>query len=338
MTTGDRSDGRPEAVTSEPVGRESEVRAPLVVVGPTASGKSELAVALAVAEIERGRPTEIVSVDAMAVYRDMDIGTAAPSADDRRGVPHHMVGVADPSEDYTVSRFQRECRAAIDGIESRGATPLLVGGTGLYVQAVVDDLRIPGQYPEVRAELEATPEAQTPAMWARLRDLDPAAATKMEPTNRRRIVRALEVCLGSGQPFSSFGPGIDAFPPTRFRLVGLETDRAAMDERIDRRYDQQMAAGFLEEVRGLLDRPAGLSRTARQALGYRELIAHLAGEWTLDEALDEARRRTRRFARRQQRWFRRDPRIRWVDIDRHRSPSDLSVVDEVRNRWFESSE
>lgn len=314
---------------------EGRNRPPLVIVGPTASGKSALAVELAASEIERGHPVEIVSADAMAVYREMDIGTDAPTAEERRGVPHHMIGVADPSEDYTVSRFQAECLGAIDQIEARGATPLLVGGTGLYVQAVVDDLRIPGQYPAVRAELEATPESETPTMWARLRDLDPDAAAKMEPTNRRRIIRALEVCLGSGQPFSSFGPGIDAFPPTRFCLVGLEADRAAMDERIDRRYEQQMAAGFLDEVRRLLDRPAGLSRTARQALGYRELIAHLSGECTLDDALEEARRRTRRFARRQQRWFRRDPRIHWVDVDRERSLSEPSVLDEVRNRWGE---
>ncbi len=308
-------------------------RAPLALIGPTASGKSSLALELARRSIDGGMPVEIVSVDAMAVYAEMSIGTAAPTVEEQRGVPHHLIAVADPSEDYTVSRFQAECRAAIDDIESRGATPLLVGGTGLYVQAVVDDLQIPGQYPDVRAEIDARPDSHTLTMWAQLRDLDPVAAGRMEPNNRRRIARALEVCVGSGRPFSSFGPGMDAFPPTRFRMVGLRIDRDFMDARIDQRYEQQMAAGFLDEVRTLLDRPGGLSRTARQALGYRELIAHLNGERSLDEALDEARRRTRRFARRQQRWFGRDPRIHWIDIDRDRPASDPSVLDEVERHW-----
>ncbi len=310
-------------------------RPPLALIGPTASGKSALALELATRSIADGRPVEIVSVDAMAVYAEMSIGTAAPSTEERRGVPHHLIAVADPSEDYTVSRFQLECQAAIADIEARGATPLLVGGTGLYVQSVVDDLRIPGQFPEVRAALDARPDRDTLTMWAELRDLDPVAAARMEPTNRRRIVRALEVCLGSGQPFSSFGPGMDAFPPTRFCLVGLRIERDVMDARIDQRYEQQMADGFLEEVRALLARPEGLSRTARQALGYRELIAHLDGECTLDEALDEARRRTRRFARRQQRWFGRDPRIHWVDIDGDRRAVEPAVIDEVEGHWHD---
>ena len=313
-------------------------RRPLVVIGPTASGKSALAVELAARSIEAGTPVEIVSVDAMAVYREMDIGTAAPTEEERRGVPHHLIGVADPSEDYTVSRFQRECQTAIADIENRGAVPLLVGGTGLYVQAVVDDLNIPGQFPEIRAELSARPESDTLAMWAELRDLDPVASAKMQPNNRRRVERALEVCLGAGAPFSSFGPGMDAFPDTRFSIVGLRIDRTFMDDRIDRRYEQQMADGFLDEVRALLDRPAGLSRNARQALGYRELIAHLAGELTLDEALDEARRRTRRFARRQQRWFGRDTRIHWVEVNADRPASAEELVVEVQNRWGEAVE
>lgn len=306
---------------------------PLVIIGPTASGKSSLAIEVAVRSIDEGTPVEIVSVDAMAVYREMEIGTAAPSVDERRGIPHHLIGVADPSEDYTVSRFQSECQAAIADIEARGAVPLLVGGTGLYVQAVVDDLDIPGQFPEVRAELEGRPESDTLKMWAQLRDLDPVAAAKMEPNNRRRIVRALEVCLGSGEPFSSFGPGMDAFPPSRFQVIGLKIDRTFMDARIDLRYEQQMAEGFLVEVQRLLDRPDGLSRNARQGLGYRELIAHIEGTLTLDDALDEARRRTRRFARRQQRWFGRDTRIHWIPIDADHAASTEAVVAEVENRW-----
>lgn len=327
----------PGAVATGSDGQEPGVRAPLVLIGPTASGKSSLAVELAVRSTEAGRPVEIVSVDAMAVYSEMDIGTAAPTVPERRGIPHHLIGVADPSEDYTVSRFQRECQAVVGDIEDRGAVPLLVGGTGLYVQAVVDDLDIPGQFPVIRAELDERPDTDTIAMWAELRDLDPVAAAKMEPNNRRRVVRALEVCLGSGQPFSSFGPGIDAFPETRFRIVGLQIDRTFMDARIDARYEQQMANGFLDEVQHLLNRPAGLSRTARQALGYRELIAHLGGEMTLAEALDEARRRTRRFARRQQRWFGRDPRIRWVRVDAGRPASTEAVIAEAQDGWSSAS-
>lgn len=321
-------------MTVEPEGREDGggLR-PLVVVGPTASGKSALAVELAVQAAADGIAVEIVSVDAMAVYSDMEIGTAAPTEAERRGIPHHLIAVADPGDDYTVSQFQAACRAVIADIEQRGAMPLLVGGTGLYVQAIVDDLNIPGQFSDVRAELEARPQHDTLTMWAELRELDPVAAAKMEPTNRRRIVRALEVCLGSGQPFSSFGPGIDAFPPTRFEVVGLHIDRDVMDQRIDERYDQQMAAGFLAEVQRLLERPGGLARTARQALGYRELIAHVYGECSLDEALDEAKRRTRRFARRQQRWFARDPRIHWVEVGPDRPATSAAVVSEVKKRW-----
>ena len=276
---------------------------PLVIVGPTASGKSSLAVELAL----RFPPSEIVSADAMAVYRGMDIGTAKPTEAERCGLPHHLIDVVDPTEDYTVARFGQEVDEALAGIEARAARAIVVGGTGLYVRAVVDEFTMPGQYPDVRIELEAEPS--TTALFDRLRELDPAAAAKMLPTNRRRIVRALEVTVGSGRPFSSFGPGVDHYGPTRFRLAGLEIDREEMDRRIDARYDAQLADGFLDEVAGLLDR--GLSRTAGQALGYRELAAHLRGELALDEAVDEACRRTRKFARRQQRWFRRDPRITW---------------------------
>jgi len=278
-------------------------RAPLVIVGPTASGKSDLAMGLA-----RRRPgTEIVSADAMAVYRGMDVGTAKPKVEERAGVPHHLIDVADPTEDYTVARFADEAARVVAEVEGRGGRVIVVGGTGLYVRALVDEFAVPPRYPALRAELEADPD--TAGLLDRLRRADPGAAAKILPTNRRRIVRALEVCLGSGLPFSSFGPGVDHYGPTRFRLAGLEIDREIMDRRIDTRYDRQLADGFLDEVRALVN--GGWSRTASQALGYRELAAHIRGEATLEEAVDEARRRTRRFARRQQRWFRRDPRITW---------------------------
>jgi tRNA dimethylallyltransferase len=217
-----------------------------------------------------------------------------------------------------VSRYQADCLAALADIEARGRRALLVGGTGLYLRAVTDDLEIPGQYPDERAALDVEPD--TLDLHRRLQELDPVAAGRMEPTNRRRVVRALEVTLGSGRPFSSFGPGLEQYPPSPFPLVALELDRSVLDERIALRYRQQMAEGFLEEVRTLLARPAGLSRTARQALGYAELLDHLERGTPLDEVLETAVVRTRRFARRQQRWFQRDPRIERLAVTDHQRP------------------
>ena len=281
----------------------------VALVGVTASGKSAAALALA-----RRDPTiEIVSVDSMQVYRGMDVGTAKPTLEERAAVPHHMIDVADPWEDYTVARFAREARRAITAVDARGHRALLVGGTGLYLRSVVDDLDVPGRYPKARAEIEA--ETDTAALHRRLADLDPVAAGRMEPTNRRRVVRALEVTVGSGRPFSSYGPGLEVYPASRFHLVGVALAHDVVADRIGARYRRQMADGFLDETRRLLAGPRGLSRTARQALGYRELIAHLEGDLGLGEALELAIRRTRRFARRQASWFRRDPRIRWLSGD-----------------------
>lgn len=246
----------------------------------------------------------------MQVYRGMDVGTAKPTPAEQAEVRHHLVDLADPWEEFTVTRFQQAFRRAVADIDARGRRAVLVGGTGLYLRAAVDDLTIPGRYPSVRDELEAEPD--TVALHARLQGLDPAAAAKMAPTNRRRIVRALEVTLGSGAPFSSYGPGLDAYPPSRFRLVGVELPAEVVAARIAARYQAQLAAGFVEEVRRLAADPRGLSRTARQALGYRELLAHVEEGVPLDEAVDLAVRRTRRFARRQRAWFRRDPRIEWL--------------------------
>ena len=299
---------------------------PLVIVGPTASGKSTLALSLA----KRHGHAHLVSADSMSVYEGMDIGTAKATKADREAVPHHLVDVVLPSDEFTVSQFRERVFAILETIEELGDIPIMVGGTGLYVQAVVDNFTMPPQFPDIARELDAEPD--TGALWDRLHQLDPTAAAKMEPTNRRRIVRALEVCLGSGRLFSSFGPGVDAYPPTRFALAGLEIARDQMDANIASRYAQQMKDGFLEEVAALHVAAAPMSRTARQALGYRELLAHLDGECTLDEALEEAKKRTRRFARRQQRWFRRDPRIRWFDA----GADDL--LDQVENWWGDLSD
>lgn len=296
--------------------------APLAVVGPTASGKTALALALA----RRHGAADILSADAMAVYRHMSIGTAKPGAEEMAEVPHHGIDLYEPWEEGTVADYQRHATTVLADIEARGRTPIIVGGTGLYVRAVVDDFAVPAQFPEARAELEVRAvDEGTEALWQQLARLDPEASTKMLPTNRRRIIRALEVTIGSGRRFSSYGPGVDHYPPTRFRMAGLAIDREVMDERIDARYDHQMAEGLVAEVAAVVD--MGLSKTAAQALGYKELIGYLEGSATLDEALDEAKRRTRKFARRQQRWFRRDPRIEWFDA---LAPD---LVDRV-DRWW----
>jgi tRNA dimethylallyltransferase len=304
---------------------------PVALVGVTASGKSAAALLVA----RRDPTVEIVSVDSMQVYRGMDVGTAKPTPAERAEVPHHLIDVADAWEDFTVARFAQLARPAIEAVGARGHRALLVGGTGLYLRSVVDDLDVPGRYPETRASLEADPD--TAALHRRLAGLDPVAAGRMEPSNRRRVVRALEVTLGSGRPFSSYGPGLEAYPPSRVHLVGLALDHDEVAGRIAARYERQMAAGFLDEVRRLAAEPRGLSRTARQALGYRELLDHLAGETSLDEAVALAVRRTRRFARRQASWFRRDPRITWLPGDEPERVATLladefSVADRVGRR------
>jgi tRNA dimethylallyltransferase len=302
----------------------------LAIVGPTASGKSALALAVA---CERD-DVEIVSLDSMQVYRGMDIGTAKPRAEERAAVPHHLIDVADPSEDWSVRRTQTQVRDALDGIEARGNRALLVGGTGLYVHAVVDDLAIPGDDPGRRAELEA--QTATPdGLVAAYRDLtanDPAAAARIEPNNRRRIVRALEVIAATGRPFSSFGPGVDQFgePQLPVRLVGIWLPRAELARRIAQRVDTMFASGLVDEVRALEAQPAGMSRGAMQAIGYREVFDLLHGEIATErEAANQIAHRTRRFARRQRMWFRRDPRITWLGCDRE--PERLAPA--VRALW-----
>lgn len=292
----------------------------IALVGPTASGKSALAHAAALAAGD----VELVTVDAMQVYRDMDIGTAKPNAAAQAEVRHHLLDVADPDEDFSLARFLVAARAAMADIAGRGHRSLLVGGTGLYVRALVDDLDVPGVHPEVRRALEAEPD--TTALHARLTRLDPVAAARMEPTNRRRIVRALEVTVGSGRPFSSFGHGLEVHPPSPVRQVGLRVEAGVLDRRIAERVDVMLATGFVDEVALLADRPGGPSRTARQAIGYAEVLDHLEGRCSLEEAAAETVRRTRRLARRQVRWFRRDPRIRWVDTTGNPLPDPAVVL------------
>lgn len=283
----------------------------VAIVGPTASGKSAVAMAVA----ERLGDVELVSVDSMQVYRRMDVGTAKPTADERARVRHHLVDLVDPDVEFTVAEFQRAYHAVLDDLAHRGRRALLVGGTGLYHRAVIDGLDLPGEWPELRRRWESEADRVGDAeLHARLAELDPPAAARMEPTNRRRIVRALEVIEGSGRPFSSFGPGLDTYPPTDVAQVGLRWDRVVLAERITRRVHDMVAAGLVAEVEAILS-ARGFSQTSGQALGYKEIVAHLRGQVGLDEAVEQIVVRTRQFAVRQLRWFQRDPRVAWVDVE-----------------------
>ena len=298
----------------------------VALVGVTASGKSEAALELA---IRRG-DCELVSVDSMCVYRGMDIGTSKPDAAARAAVPHHLLDLVDPDEEFTLTQFQRAARLALADIERRGRHAVLVGGTGLYLRSVVDDLAIPGRFPDVAAGLEAELDegrAGPEDLHARLAELDPVAAGRMAPTNRRRVVRALEVTIGTGQPFSAFGPGLEAYPDTGISQVGIALEPGEVDRRVAARFDAMVESGLVEEVRSLLARPGGLSRTARQALGYREILCHLEQGAPLDDCLVEAVQRTRQFARRQASWFRRDPRITWAGSGREAQSLVTDVLD-----------
>lgn len=278
----------------------------LALVGPTAAGKSRLAL-----EAAEHLDAEIVAVDAFTVYSRMDVGTAKPSPADRRRIPHHMVDVLDPAEECTVQWFQGAARAAIDEVRQRGRVPLLVGGSGLYFRAVVDPLEFPPTDPGVRAEVEAEYAGEPEAAHAALAAVDPDAAARIDPANLRRTVRALEVVRLTGERFSGWRQAWDEFRSiyADLQVVGLEVDRGSLEAAIAQRVEAMLAGGLAEECRELVQRP--LSSTARQAIGYAETLAHLAGELTLDETAERIRARTRRYAVRQQRWFAADPRVHW---------------------------
>jgi tRNA dimethylallyltransferase len=267
---------------------------------------------MAVAEQVGG--TELISIDSMQVYRGMDIGTAKPTPEDRARVPHHLLDLVDPDCDHTVAEFQREYRRVVGDLAGRGRRGILVGGTGLYHRTAIDELDLPGEWPDIRDRLIVEADRLGPeVLHARLAAIDPEAAARMESTNTRRVVRALEVWEGSGRRFSSYGPGLDAYPPSPIVQLGLRWDRAVLAARIRRRVETMMAQGLLDEVIRLRDR--GLSRTAAQALGYKELLAHLDGAQSLDATVELIVVRTRQYAVRQLRWFQRDPRVRWIDIE-----------------------
>ena len=281
----------------------------VVVVGPTASGKSDLAIALA----QRFDAAEVVNADSMQLYRGMDVGTAKVPPDERGGVTHHLLDVLDVTDPGSVAEFQRLARATIADCQSRGVTPIVVGGSALYVRAVVDPLEFPGTDAEVRARWTAELERRgSPALHAVLAERDPEAAEQILPSNGRRIVRALEVGELTGEPFVATMPGHESVYPG-LRMIGLDVPRDVLDDRLERRVELMWESGFVDEVKGLNGLDDG--PTASRALGYQQILAHLRGEMSEDEARAATVSGTRKFARRQDRLFRKDPRIHWLPFD-----------------------
>ncbi|UAJ81570.1 tRNA (adenosine(37)-N6)-dimethylallyltransferase MiaA [Leifsonia sp. ZF2019] len=293
----------------------------VAIVGATGTGKTDLSLALAERLRARGQAAEVVNADAMQLYRGMDIGTAKIPASEWRGVPHHLFDVLDVTEEATVARYQPEARAAVDDILARGAVPILVGGSGLYVSSVVFDFRFPGTDPELRARLETELAAQGPGMLhRRLAAVDPVAAARIGSTNGRRIVRALEVAELTGEPVSGTLPETPV-PWRPVTLLGLAAPRDELVTRLDARVERMWADGLLDEVRGLI--PRGIERgiTAGRAIGYAQALAELRGELTTAEAIGRTQQLTRRYARRQVSWFKRYPDLHWLAYD------DPAIVD-----------
>jgi tRNA dimethylallyltransferase len=281
---------------------------PLAVVGPTATGKSALAIALAE---ELGG--EVVNADAMQLYRGMDIGTAKVTTDERRGVPHHLFDVLDVTETASVAAYQRDARATVERLLSENRVPILVGGSGLYVRAVLDELDFPGTDPAIRVRLEQElSERSADRLHERLATLDPAAAAAILPSNGRRIVRALEVIELTGRPFSATMPRPG---PARYDTlqVGLDLGTEELDRRVDLRVTRMFGQGLVDEVRTLEKEGLRIGRTASRALGYQQVLDQLDADEDMAVAAAETARATRRFVRRQRSWFRRDQRIRWLD-------------------------
>ena len=312
--------------------RTPPARAPLIaIVGPTAVGKTEFAIALA--EAVDG---EVVSADSRQIYRHMDIGTAKPTPAQRARVPHHLLDVVDPDQPLTLAQYQRLAYEAITAIHRRGRVPLLVGGTGLYVRAVLEGLRIPEvpPNPELRARLEEEARREgAETLHARLRALDPTAAARIDPRNVRRVIRALEVCLIAGRPISELQRAEP--PPYRILRLGLTRPRPELYARIDARVEAMIEAGLVEEVRSLLARGYRPDLPAMTGLGYRQICQYLAGKLTLEEAIREIKRKTRRFVHHQRTWFRPDdPRIRWYDLSQ--TPPEAIITEVLR--WLATTE
>ena len=280
----------------------------IVICGATATGKSDIAI-----EIAQELGAEIINADSMQLYRGMDIGTAKLTVEERKGIPHHLLDVLDVSEDSTVAWYQEQARAAITEIHGRGKDAVIVGGTGLYIKAILDDLNFPDTDPEVRAKLEAElAEFGAAALFTRLEELDPAAALAIDRANSRRVIRALEVIEITGLPFTANLPREDSSRYPNALQFGLVMDREHLRERIDQRVDRMWDAGFVDEVDRLISQGIGNGSTAQRALGYAQIIAMRSGTMTEEEAKEDTKRASRQYARRQETWFSRDARIQWV--------------------------
>jgi len=280
----------------------------IVICGATATGKSDIAI-----EVAQEIGAEIINADSMQLYRGMDIGTAKLTVEERKGIPHHLLDVLDVSEDSTVAWYQEKARAAITEIHGRGKDAVIVGGTGLYVKAILDDLNFPDTDPEVRAKLETElAEFGAAALFTRLEELDPAAALAIDRANTRRVIRALEVIEITGMPFTANLPREDSSRYPDALQFGLVMDREHLRERIDQRVDRMWDAGFVDEVDRLIIQGIGNGSTAQRALGYAQIIAMRSGTMTEVEAKEDTKRASRQYARRQETWFSRDARIQWV--------------------------
>ena len=280
----------------------------VVLAGATATGKSSLSV-----ELAQAIDAEIINADSMQVYRGMDIGTAKITLEERQGISHHMLDVLDVNQDSNVAWYQSGAREVIDEIHSRGKSVVMVGGTGLYIKAVIDELNFPDTDPMVRHTLNKEAEdLGIDAMFARLEKLDPAAAIAIDRANLRRIIRALEVIEITGKPFTANLPREESIRYPDARQFGLVMDRKLLSERIDQRVNTMFENGFVEEVQKLMSSGLLEGRTAQRALGYSQIVSHLQGETSLDAAVEETKRATRQYARRQETWFSRDARIKWI--------------------------
>lgn len=302
------------------------------IVGPTASGKTGLGISLARALEERGQAAEIINADAYQMYRRMDIGTAKASAAERAAVKHHLLDIIEPSESMSAARFQKLARACIADLQDQNIRPILVGGSGLYARAAVDDISFQGTDPLIRAELEERAEKVGPGvLFDELKEKDSQAAASMDPHNVRRTIRALEVIALTGRPYSASLPKYEYVIPSV--QIGLDLDRSVLDERVDMRTQQMRELGLIKEVRGL---EGEMSVTAARALGYEQILSYLHGHLSEDEAFALIAQKTKRLARKQMGWFGRDPRIHWLNAMSETLLSDaLEIVDRADNGEFD---
>ena len=303
----------------------------LVLVGPTAVGKTQLSLRLA-AELDG----EIVSADSMQVYKFMDIGTAKPTPKERRQIPHHLLDICLPNESFSVARYQRLAWDAIASIHRRGKLPILTGGTGLYVQAVVDGLNFPPRPydKQYRAQLQAMAREEGPeAVHRLLQQVDPETASRLHPNNLRRVIRALEISHCTGRPMSEhLADEPRQKPPYDLYMYGLTRDRSELYQRINLRVDEMIQAGLVDEVKGLMEMRYAEGKTALQALGYKEILAYLQGVRTLEESIELLKRDTRRYAKRQLTWFRRDRRIRWFNLSEKTATQITTTISKEMSR------